>query len=114
MVLMNIKRAADGPASGPPELSDMRKRLRDEFKDVFADSLPVRLPPGRGHELHIKLVEGARPPAQVPPRIKPKHEALRLIAVVTSFTVLRDVRKRSEASGNSRTPMRYFSAAAHW
>lgn len=61
--------------SDAPELTGMRDRLHKEFKDVFADSLPAGLPPGRGHELHIKLVEGARPPAQVPPRIKPKHEA---------------------------------------
>ena len=60
---------------GPSELTSMRDRLHKEFKDVFADSLPAGLPPGRGHELRIKLVDGARPPAQVPPRIKPKHEA---------------------------------------
>lgn len=54
-------------------LAQSRDRLLAEFKDVFPDSLPAGLPPSRGHELQIKLVDGARPPAQVPPRVSQKH-----------------------------------------
>ena len=55
------------------ELMEMRTKLHKEFSDVFADSLPAGLPPGRGHELHIQLTPGAKPPARVPPRINQKH-----------------------------------------
>ena len=58
-----------------PELVQMRTKLLKEFSDVFPDSLPVGLPPGRGHELHIQLTPGAKPPARVPPRINQKHAA---------------------------------------
>jgi hypothetical protein len=57
------------------QLALSRDRLLKEFKDVFPDGLPAGLPPSRGHELHIKLVDGARPPAQVPPRVSQKHAA---------------------------------------
>jgi len=55
------------------ELVQMSERLSEEFSDVFSNGLPSGLPPGRGHELYIKLVDGARPPARVPPRINQKH-----------------------------------------
>jgi len=56
-----------------PDLVQMRSKLLKEFSDVFVDSLPRGLPPGRGHELHIQLTPGAKPPARVPPRINQKH-----------------------------------------
>jgi hypothetical protein len=62
----------DAPPEAP-ELVSMREKLLKEFSDVFADSLPCGQPPGRGHELHIELVPGAKPPARVPPRINDKH-----------------------------------------
>ena len=56
-----------------PELVRMREKLLKEFSDVFPDSLPTGLPLGRGHELHIQLTPGAKPPARGPPRINQKH-----------------------------------------
>ena len=41
-------------------------RLKAEFKDVCPDSLPAGVPPGRGHELSIKLKPNSKPPARVP------------------------------------------------
>jgi hypothetical protein len=61
--------------SDSPELAQMRARLLKEFSDVFPDTLPAGQPPSRGHELHIKLKDGARPPSRVPPRLNKKHEA---------------------------------------
>ena len=66
------------PLAAPPdapELARMREGLLKEFSDVFVDNLPAGLPPGRGHELHIQLTPGAKPPARVPPRINQKHAA---------------------------------------
>jgi len=66
------KRTVQEPPESP-ELVQMRTKLLAEFSDVFPDSLPAGLPPGRGHELHIQLTPGAKPPARVPPRINQKH-----------------------------------------
>lgn len=66
------KHEAQEPADAP-ELVRMREKLLREFSDVFPDSLPAGLPPGRGHELRIQLTPGATPPAGVPPRINQKH-----------------------------------------
>lgn len=56
-------------------LAALRKRVLSEHGDVFPDKLPPGLPPGRGHELHINVVPGARPPHRQPPRMNQKHAA---------------------------------------
>ncbi len=56
-------------------LDALRQRALSEHGDVFPEKLPPGLPPGRGHELHIKLVPGARPPHRQPPRMNQKHAA---------------------------------------
>jgi hypothetical protein len=56
-------------------LAAQRRRILAEHRDVFPDKLPPGLPPGRGHELHINLVAGARPPHRQPPRMNQKHAA---------------------------------------
>jgi len=58
-----------------PGLDALRKKLLAEFADTFPAELPVGEPPGRGHELHIELYDGARPPSFQPPRINAKHAA---------------------------------------
>ena len=63
----------------PPELSissestAVRKKILNEFKDIFPDALPAGLPPSRGHELKIKLKPGSSPPFKSAPRINYKH-----------------------------------------
>jgi hypothetical protein len=66
-------RRATQESQDSPEQVQMRSKLLEEFSDVFTDGLPAGLPPGRGHELHIQLTPGAKPPAGVPPRINQKH-----------------------------------------
>ncbi|MEO6104059.1 MAG: reverse transcriptase domain-containing protein, partial [Pseudoxanthomonas sp.] len=68
-------RRAAQESQDSPEQVQMRSKLLEEFSDVFTDGLPAGLPPGRGHELHIQLTPGAKPPAGVPPRINQKHAA---------------------------------------
>jgi hypothetical protein len=72
-ITLPAQRGAVQESPEAPELVQMRDKLLKEFSDVFPDSLPSGLPPGRGHELHIQLTPGAKPPARVPPRINQKH-----------------------------------------
>jgi len=66
--------------SAPPSpeaaaLDALRKRVLAEHADVFPDKLPSGLPPGRGHELRIKLQADSRPPHRQPLRRNQKHAA---------------------------------------
>jgi hypothetical protein len=56
-------------------LDALRKRVLAEHADVFPDKLPPGLPPGRGHELRIKLQADSRPPHRQPLRRNQKHAA---------------------------------------
>ena len=56
-------------------LDTLRKRVLAEHADVFPDKLPAGLPPGRGHELRVKLQAGSQPPHRQPLRRNQKHAA---------------------------------------
>ena len=58
----------------PPGFEARRKKLFEEFKDVFPPELTAGLPPSRGHELEIKLKENAKIPAKAQPRLHWRHE----------------------------------------
>ena len=63
------------PSPEAPVLDALRKRVLAEHGDVFSDKLPAGLPPGRGHELRIKLKGESRPPRRQPLRRNQKHAA---------------------------------------
>jgi hypothetical protein len=52
----------------------LRKKMLQEYKDVFPSKLPAGLPPSRGHELEIKLKPGSKIPYRQPIRLNLKHE----------------------------------------
>jgi hypothetical protein len=63
------------PSPEAAALDALRKRVLAEHADVFPDKLPAGLPPGRGHELRVKLKDDARPPHRQPLRRNQKHAA---------------------------------------
>jgi len=74
---MRPRRLAAATSTTPEDdaLATLRRRVSAEYGDVFPDNLPPGLPPGRGHELHIDLLPGARPPHRQSPRMNQKHSA---------------------------------------
>ena len=71
----DLQLAATTADRGAPAGKSEVEALLEEFKDVLPKELPAGLPPKRGVEHAIELVEGSRPPAAPLRRYSPLEDA---------------------------------------